>query len=1668
MQRRMKELYSKTKNYYILSLENGTAIDSGLRGSAARFANHSCSPNAEMQKWYVNGIPRIGLFATDSIPAGSELTYDYNFDWFEGAEMQVCLCGESNCRGFIGRRSRKPETSRVSPKIFSRPVAVETPRAKSITASNKVKKSASIKPIVKLAKIVKRSPGRPRKHKISEDLTEEVVIDAARNSSVSDSLTSRSPSIGTVRRHTRRHIILIDEDDDDYENDDDIEVELTSQRMTESDMGHDSSPVEPDVIEPDEIDLELAEIIGSNQSGDIEILGIEGFTHQHSEESDESEDIEEIIFDDNHDNEDVTPNSTAKDGDDIVLSPPFEIDENEGFSDNQMGDDINTAVEPAIFDNSLVTNDADVSNLMGLQDDAREDKERDVVQSTSAPILEPTISTVDHTTVDVPIVDVPIVPVQPIPRRRGRPKGSKSRKNLPPLESLPLKRVMRSASLLTNSAVELQDTRNSNIQISLTSSTSSTSKSTEIEPSDLAKILSPKEPKTPRKAAALPVVLDTPAQHDKSPTISKHSLSVDTSDVSRTAKPADTVAPVANLINNVPNYTALAEGLPTITKGNKSLSSAEKPHRNNVLVSPIENVEEVISGSLNKNDQISKQHVLPTKAASTSAQSSSLSESRKKATDVSGPSQLKTTVEISSTATKPAARVLKKKTPRRRRSKNTLSEISKHPPSSSDRPKRTKRKEGVLTQSVSDTPAVAVQEDSSTPVHVTQARPVVSISGVLSDERNHGSQNSVSAVSLPERAPELPQMASRPRLVRLSPSFPKTSSNHHDENAQIAASSNQSMPEEYSTHDHHVLPSPAQTSYGNTHSAPMQVRSFHDQLAPPQHRPHVPNITQSTEGTYLPYGSAGSARDTHSHSQDGPSHYYSAPPLHSMHGTSSILQPQHMQTGPFPSLADALSSNSHYRPPPPSNQHFAQPHSRYLHPQHSLMSNSTPSSSFQPPPYQNSHTYSNGYSPHQPPFPTPLPSIQAHSLPPTSYVPPPPPPPPPPPSGYQSQYGLSPTPHYEMRDGYDRRQFSPPSQSVGPDSGMAPRLPDLLNSPEPGSNSQSMVSGNYDNQPRRQSVYQGPREIEGRMYSENQNNSAGNLITDPHKYRLQRRESAGNTSWRQQVSIQSLVTSDSSSQLQHGVDHLSNFSQVPQLYEPVNTPSVALPERSSTRVNSISSLVNPTGSSPYKDIESSSQSNYTHTQSDSTLETGNATLLSTPTPNRSVSSTSNSLTSLNPSKLPALAPSPTDSSRPLNPAPLAPKTYPPTVAVSKSRRVAGSKGTTLTKPKRGRPPNSARLSFSSPQAIAPLTSVQPIAPLVSATPVVSVPSGQILTSSSSPLSDSPSTLSPGAGRQKKKGRASKNSPTAATKPRRGRPPNSAPAHRPYLAPLALRPAALQEISPRVIAPQSVQSRPLSLRSLPPQSTASPVSRNLAAQESTPLTVAERSKSGKKVSTPTSKKAGTDFNTNSRVPISVEASPRSIAPKPVDTSRKRVRPLESPTSSLAAKRPRTLPIILPNTFTNTNSEVFSSKPINDFVSRASIGEQGGISREPSTPTTGRHSSSPRLTVTNAIKAAGGSNRSSLSRTPKAVSSPGTPGESQKRGRGRPRTRPKDYWTYNNRKARGELGPGSKGPTSSPTSAFSVQNQPNNNSRSSGPSASTTQIEIQPSTRKIQIE
>uniref|UniRef100_A0A8C9SWD9 Histone-lysine N-methyltransferase, H3 lysine-36 specific n=1 Tax=Scleropages formosus TaxID=113540 RepID=A0A8C9SWD9_SCLFO len=92
-------------NFYMLTLDKDRIIDAGPKGNQARFMNHSCKPNCETQKWTVNGDTRVGLFALVDIPAGMELTFNYNLECLSNGKT-ACKCGAPNCSGFLGDRPK--------------------------------------------------------------------------------------------------------------------------------------------------------------------------------------------------------------------------------------------------------------------------------------------------------------------------------------------------------------------------------------------------------------------------------------------------------------------------------------------------------------------------------------------------------------------------------------------------------------------------------------------------------------------------------------------------------------------------------------------------------------------------------------------------------------------------------------------------------------------------------------------------------------------------------------------------------------------------------------------------------------------------------------------------------------------------------------------------------------------------------------------------------------------------------------------------------------------------------------------------------------------------------------------------------------------------------------------------------------------------------------------------------------------------------------------------------------------------------------------------------------------------------------------------------------------------------------------------------------------------
>ncbi len=84
-------------NPYIFSISDEYDLDGNVDWNPARLLNHSCSPNAEAQQ---EDDERIWIVALRDIPAGEEITFNYNYD-LQDYKEHPCQCGSSNCIGYI-------------------------------------------------------------------------------------------------------------------------------------------------------------------------------------------------------------------------------------------------------------------------------------------------------------------------------------------------------------------------------------------------------------------------------------------------------------------------------------------------------------------------------------------------------------------------------------------------------------------------------------------------------------------------------------------------------------------------------------------------------------------------------------------------------------------------------------------------------------------------------------------------------------------------------------------------------------------------------------------------------------------------------------------------------------------------------------------------------------------------------------------------------------------------------------------------------------------------------------------------------------------------------------------------------------------------------------------------------------------------------------------------------------------------------------------------------------------------------------------------------------------------------------------------------------------------------------------------------------------------------
>ena len=87
---------------FLFTLNSRWIVDAAFDGNDARFINHSCDPNCDA----VIERGHIWIESTERIPAGAELSYDYQYEYLDeytqaDLEFYVCRCGAPNCRGTI-------------------------------------------------------------------------------------------------------------------------------------------------------------------------------------------------------------------------------------------------------------------------------------------------------------------------------------------------------------------------------------------------------------------------------------------------------------------------------------------------------------------------------------------------------------------------------------------------------------------------------------------------------------------------------------------------------------------------------------------------------------------------------------------------------------------------------------------------------------------------------------------------------------------------------------------------------------------------------------------------------------------------------------------------------------------------------------------------------------------------------------------------------------------------------------------------------------------------------------------------------------------------------------------------------------------------------------------------------------------------------------------------------------------------------------------------------------------------------------------------------------------------------------------------------------------------------------------------------------------------------
>ena len=105
---RIKKYLNKKNegSVYIFELNKRYDIDGLFKYNSARYINHSCNPNCEVE--IINN--QIWIISIKQIKKNSELNYDYGYPFDkDDFKDHICKCGSSKCIGYIISRDDWPK-----------------------------------------------------------------------------------------------------------------------------------------------------------------------------------------------------------------------------------------------------------------------------------------------------------------------------------------------------------------------------------------------------------------------------------------------------------------------------------------------------------------------------------------------------------------------------------------------------------------------------------------------------------------------------------------------------------------------------------------------------------------------------------------------------------------------------------------------------------------------------------------------------------------------------------------------------------------------------------------------------------------------------------------------------------------------------------------------------------------------------------------------------------------------------------------------------------------------------------------------------------------------------------------------------------------------------------------------------------------------------------------------------------------------------------------------------------------------------------------------------------------------------------------------------------------------------------------------------------------------